>query len=188
MTYVALLRGINVGGNAKVDMKTLKIVFEKCGLNNVKTYINSGNILFQDTNHSVAEMEKKLETAIEKEFGFVVKVLLRTAPQIHAVIQGLPKTWTNDTEQKCDVIFLWEEINSKNVLKLLPPAAEFETLRYVPGAVLWRIDRNMITKSKLLRIVGTKIYKQMTIRNCNTVRKLDTMIEEMEKEEIEEVI
>ena len=90
MTYVALLRGINVGGNRKVDMKRLKVTFESCGFADVRTYINSGNVVFCSDSTDPRALVETLEAAIESEFGFPVKVLLRDAESIRAIVEALP--------------------------------------------------------------------------------------------------
>src|SRR4051812_6155577 len=108
MIYVALLRGINVGGNNKIAMSELKATFEKAGMTNVSTYINSGNVIFEDTSHSIPQLTKVIESAIERDFGFAVKVLIRDLPAMEAVIKTLPDAWVNDDAMKCDVMFLWE--------------------------------------------------------------------------------
>lgn len=178
MKYVALLRGINVGGNSKVDMKTLKIAFEDVGLENVKTYINSGNVLFADSKYSSSELVKILETKIEEKFGFHVKVLVKSHTQLKKVVDTLPDTWVNDAGTKCDVMFLWEDVDSKKIIEELPIKPEIDTIKYVAGALLWCVKRKDVTKSGMLKIIGTKLYKQMTIRNCNTARKLLALMDD----------
>ncbi len=172
MTYVALLRGINVGGNNKVDMKVLKAVFEKAGMDSVKTYINTGNVIFQNTKLSKAKIEVLLENAITTEFGLSIKVLLKSINEIKTIVEALPDSWKNDSEMKCDVLFLWEEIDSEDILKQLPHKPEIEEVRYISGAILWCVKKENVTKSGLIKLIGTKLYKQMTIRNCNTARKI----------------
>lgn len=170
-TYVALLRGINVGGNTKVEMKKLKILFEQIGFSNVTTYINSGNVLFQ-SDKPPATFISIIEKAIEKDFGFPVRVIIRTQKQITEIATKVPSNWTNDAKQKTDVIFLWQEVDSPNVLKEIVVNTEVDNLSYIDGAVIWHIDRAFYNKSAMHKFIGTRIYKQMTARNINTVRKL----------------
>lgn len=172
MTYVALLRGINVGGKNKVAMPRLKKTFEAVGLTDVTTYINSGNVIFKEARRKPATIVLALEKAIEKDFGFPIRVLIRDLPAVKKVIQALPEAWTNDQKMKCDVMFLWKEVDRKDIVKDLTVKPEIEDLVYVPGALIWRVDRPAITRSGMLKMVGTDLYKAMTIRNCNTVRKL----------------
>jgi uncharacterized protein (DUF1697 family) len=178
MVYVALLRGINVGGKNKVDMKQLKAVFEDAGLTDVKTYINSGNVVFSSNVRSKPKAEALLEKAIAKGFGFDVRVLLRDLKDMKSLVKAIPSKWTTDQQMRCDVMFLWREFDRPSVLKEFKHDPKMEDVRYVRGAVVWRIDRKDVNKSRMFRgIFGTPLYKQMTIRNCNTVRKLLTLME-----------
>ena len=172
MTYIALLRGINVGGNNKIPMSELKEIFEQAGMHTISTYINSGNVLFQSDESNKTVLAAILEEAIALRYGFAVKVLVLAKQDMLAIAKALPKEWTNDTTMKCDVLFLWESIDSPDIVKEFTIKAGIDTVKYVPGAVLWAIDRKQATKSGLYKIVGTPIYKQMTVRNCNTLRRL----------------
>ena len=172
MTYVALLRGINVGGNRIVDMKTLKTVFESVGMTDVRTYINSGNVIFATKLRSRQRIADLLEEAIEKRFGFDVGVLVRSAADLRKIVEAIPTKWTNDAAWKCDVLFLWEDVDRRSILDELGVKPEIETVRYAPGAVIWGIDRKNVSRSRMPKLVGTALYKRMTVRNCNTARKL----------------
>jgi len=176
MVYVALLRGINVGGNRKVDMKRLKGVFERAGMDDVRTYINSGNVIFKSESSDVGGLVAVLEGAIEADVGFPVRVLLRDADTIGAMAKALPDSWANDQTAKCDVIFLGKEMDSPSILEELTIKPEIDDVRYVPGALLWRVERPLVTRSGLMKLVGTELYAQATIRNCNTLRKLDDLM------------
>jgi uncharacterized protein (DUF1697 family) len=176
MKYLALLRGINVGGKNKVDMRTLKATFEKAGMSEITTYINSGNVIFNDGRRKPPRIVAVLEEAIAADFGLPIKVLIRDLPALKKVIKALPDTWTTDTTMRCDVMFLWEGFDRKDILKELKIKPEIEDVTYVPGAIIWRVDRSDITKSGMMKLVGTDLYKGMTIRNSNTVRKLAGMM------------
>jgi len=172
MTYVALLRGINVGGNRKVEMAKLKLTFERLGLMHVKTFIASGNVVYVTDDHNEAALTSRIEAAIEADFGFPVATLLRNLDEIAAVIKTIPEHWVTDKVMKCDVLFLWPTIDSPDVLKQIPTNPEIEDLFYVPGAAVNRIDRSNATKGRVAGIIGTNLYKQMTVRNANSVRKI----------------
>ena len=168
MRYLALLRGINVGGNNKVEMSKLKEVFELLGYIDVITYINSGNIIFTSNNEDF----RSVEPALEKAFGFKIKAIFRNAKNIHTICKKIPAEWANDTTQKTDVIFLWDEYDNKNSLKLIKTTPNVDTLLYLPGAIVWHVDRIHYHQSGMHKFIGTAIYKSMTARNINTVRKL----------------
>ena len=177
MIYVALLRGINVGGKNKIDMKPLKASFEKAGMNSIVTYINTGNIIFSNSVHSKTEIQSILEQAILNSFGLPIKVVVLSYDEFEAIMHSLPGNWTNDQQMKSDVLFLWEDINDDSIIDKMVIKPEIDTVKYVPGAVLWSVDRKNVTKSGFSKLIGTKIYKQMTIRNVNTTRKIFELME-----------
>lgn len=172
MAYVALLRGVNVGGNNKIDMKELKVVFEAAGMTDVRTYINSGNVIFEADGTDRCELPHVLQEAIEARLGLAVRVLVRDAEEIGSVVEALPHDWVNDQTMKCDVFFLWNAVDRPSILEELDYDPTIDDVRYTPGAILRRVDRKNAAKSRLTRVVGTPLYEQMTIRNCNTTRKL----------------
>jgi uncharacterized protein (DUF1697 family) len=172
VTYVALLRGINVGGNNKVEMAKLKQTFERLGFASVKTFIASGNVVFRTEEQDAAKLIQRIESAIKADFGMHIKVVLRDQRSMSKLVKAIPTSWVNDKEMKCDVMFLREEVDNKTVLKQLPFDPAIEDVKYVPGAVIWRIDRDKAARSRMFKIVGTKLHEQMTVRNPNTVRKL----------------
>jgi uncharacterized protein (DUF1697 family) len=172
MQYVALLRGINVGGTNKVDMKQLKAVFESVGMREVKTYINSGNVLFEHGAEKDEALVRTLENAIEKEFGFHVNVLVKSKAELQAVVEAMPTDWHNGGVMKCDVVFLWDGMTVNQALAELKAREGIDEVRTVPGVIIWKVDRKNVGKSGLLRMMGTPLYKKVTIRNSNTTRKL----------------
>jgi uncharacterized protein (DUF1697 family) len=172
MMYAALLRGVNVGGHGRIDMKQLKTVFEAAGMTSVKTYINSGNVVFATDAGNDASIAATLETAIELHFGAPVSVLVRSADEIRAVVEALPPDWVNDKVTKCDVFFLWDDIDEPSVIEQLDYDPAVDDVRYTPGALLRRVDYSMAAKSRLTKIISKPIYRRMTVRNCNTARKI----------------
>ena len=105
MIYVALLRGINVGGNNKVDMKILKVTFESLGFTNVVTYINSGNIVFEDSTRGQKSLACKIEDAIKRDFKLDIKVLVKSFEEIELICRQLPDTWVKNEVMRTDVCF-----------------------------------------------------------------------------------
>ncbi|MCR1949895.1 MULTISPECIES: DUF1697 domain-containing protein [Clostridium] len=172
MIYVALLRGINVGGNNKIDMKLLKKTFERIGMESVITYINSGNVIFIDMKHTKEEIIELLEEAIFRDFQLNIKVLIRSIDDFENMMKLLPESWKNDKYMRSDVLFLWEEIDKETVIDELKIKPEIDTVMYVQGAILWTLDKENITKSGLNKFIGTDAYKKMTARNVNTTRKI----------------
>lgn len=176
MKYIALLRGINVGGNNKVDMKLLKTTFEGIGMLNVSTYINTGNILFEDNTHKATTIADLLEKAIEKDFNLNIKVLIRTQDQINDIYKHIPVAWENDKTMRSNVLFLWEDIDTPNTLKTLDINKSVDEAMYVSGAILWSVLHKDYSNSGYENLAKNKLYKKMTIRNINTFRKIHEII------------
>jgi len=169
---VALLRGINVGGANRVSMTDLKAAFEAAGMTEVTTYINSGNVVFSTTLEHRTELADALRAAIRRRAGLDVDLMLRDDAQLRAIVGALPAAWRNDSAMKCDVVFLADGMDAAALLEELQPRPGIEDALALPGAIVWRVDRADATRSRLTRIVGTPLYKQVTVRNCNTVRRL----------------
>lgn len=177
--YVALLRGINVGGNCKVSMKALKACFEKLGFINVKTYINSGNVIFFHIGSSGEKLVDIIEQGIKKYIGLEIRVVVRSLEQIALLCKKIPKTWTNDAGSRTDILFLWKEVDKPSTLAELAINPAVDHLLYIKGAVVWHFDRKDYNKSKMHKLIGTFVYKNMTVRNVNTVRKLHALMVEL---------
>ena len=178
MIYVALLRGINVGGNNKVDMKKLKTTFESLGYTNVVTYINSGNIIFEDFSNGKDRLAGEIEDAIKRDFQLDIKVMVKSFKEIELICQQLSDTWVKDEVMRTDVMFLWEDFDSPEILQHLK-INPVDNVKYAPGAVLWNVEYADYSKSGISKLAGTEIFRNMTVRNVNTVRKLYKIMEDM---------
>lgn len=171
MNYVALLRGINVGGNKKVEMKRLKGVFEEHGCTDVSTYINSGNVIFASSLSKAVLMEQ-VSKWIEDAFGFEVATLIKTQHEMKEIAAAIPSDWKNDEDHRTDVAYLFSEIDHPQVIDDLPFVKAYIDVRYIPGALYWRSARSNVMKSRMNKLIGHRLYKSMTMRNVNTARYL----------------
>lgn len=174
--YTALLRGINVGGNNKVDMKILKTAFEELGYTSVSTYINSGNVIFETKSKDQSLLQIDIETKIKNIFGFVIKVIIRSAENLNMICKNIPMDWTDDTIFRTYVLFPGKEFDNRETLKLLNTEPTVDKLLYLPGVIVWNMNKGSYTKSGMKDLIGTSLYKNMTVRNINTVRKLNTLL------------
>jgi uncharacterized protein (DUF1697 family) len=155
-------------------MADLRSLFETAGFTYVRTYINSGNIIF--SSKKSATLAATIEKLLLKKFGFSIMTMICTAENMVRVSQAIPKSWTNHTDQKTDVLFLAPDFDSKKTIKKIKHDPAIDTLIYTPGAILWNIDRSQYNKSGMRYFFGTDVYKNMTARNVNTVRKLANMV------------
>jgi uncharacterized protein (DUF1697 family) len=176
-TYLALMRGINVGGNRKTPMPELKQAFLDMGFFNVSSYINTGNIIFSSEATPSAE---SIEAKLKSRFGFEIDTLVLNKEDAIRIAGGIPKHWQNDAEQKSYVCYLFEDIDSPNIIKNILSKPEFETAIYTKKAMLYNVNRNNESKSSLFKLIGHRIYKRMTIRNVNTARRLAVLLEKVD--------
>lgn len=171
MNYVALLRGINVGTTKRIDMKQLKALFEGLGYTNVSTYINSGNVRFE-TDEPVAEILAALDVCFRTKLGYDIPTLVKTLDDMKRIAAEIPAQWLNDSEQRTDVAYLFDDIDSVDIVEKLPFNKVLVHIRYIPGAVVWNLSREHYTKSRLNKLIGHPLYALMTLRNVNTARRM----------------
>jgi uncharacterized protein (DUF1697 family) len=183
-TYVILLRGINVGGNNKVPMASLKACLEKLGLEDVSTYIASGNVLARSTK-TAAQVKTAVEAALRKNFTLsdgagTVHVL--THAQLKAVVKDRPDSFGDHPEKyHSDAIFLMGVPVAK-AMKAFSPREGVDAIWPGTGMIYSQRLSAERTKSRLNTIMSSPLYKQMTIRNWNTTTKLLALLEAREKE------
>jgi uncharacterized protein (DUF1697 family) len=177
--YVALLRGINVGGNNMIKMSALKAGFERLGFTDVSTYINSGNVLFRTKDTEPRKVEKTIERMLVGEFRLPCKVVIRSAAEMAALVKKLPKDWTGDKEWRYNVIFLRHAIDSKDVVAQFKPKPDIEKVIYVPGTLLWSARFKDVTRTAMVKIASHKLFQDMTVRNLNTTKKLHELMQKM---------
>lgn len=182
--YAALLRGINVGGKNIIKMADLKQKFEEMGLTKVKTYIQSGNILFESDEEEVS-LQNRLEHEIEATFGITVPVILRTADEIKKVANNCPfsKEEISAAEATAEgeslyVSFLARNPSLEGIEKLSTFKSPSEEYR-VEGRDVYLLFGHSIRNSKLANNLQ-KIDVSVTTRNWKTINKLVALITEME--------
>ncbi len=175
MTYVAFLRGVNVGGKGIVSMAAIKEALVAIGLSDVRTYINSGNVIFSTRASGPHELAARIEKALEQHTGMAIKVLVMDHKTLKKVVDAIPRNWVDDKTMRTYVLLLWKELDDRRILDRLPIKPGVDELRYTPGAVVWRVDRENVGRSQMNRIVGTPLYKNITVRSANTMRKLNEL-------------
>lgn len=177
MQYVVLLRGINVGGKNRVPMAQLKTALEGAGYANVRTYINSGNIIVSSNCSSEEKLQQSIEVLIKSKFGFAVKTLVKSRENFVKIAKAIPENFTNDAGMKCDILFLWEKYAAIDAMLSLPIKKGIDAAIATDGAIIWSVARKNVTRSGLSKLIGTDLYAHTTIRNCNTVRKLYILLD-----------
>jgi uncharacterized protein (DUF1697 family) len=177
--YVALLRGINVGGKNAVPMPALKASFEDAGFAGVRTYIQSGNVLFDAPAASQAALTERIERTIRSAFAhYEASVVVRSRGQMRAVVDRAPKGFGKEpTKFRYDVCFLKPTVTAKQVLAAVPTKESVDRIWAGTGVVYFSRLTSRATSSRLNRVASLPVYQQMTIRNWNTTTKLVAMLD-----------
>lgn len=174
--YIAMLRGINVGGHNPVRMNRLQELFSRLGFEQVRTYIQSGNVVFKAAKRSAADLSKAIEKEILREFGFAVAVFCRSSAEMADVIQRNPLAKRKGVDRaRLHVSFLAEVPAEAAVKKLAGFAADGEQLRN-DGRELYLYCPDGYGNSKLANTNVERVLKvAATARNWTTVNTLYEM-------------
>jgi uncharacterized protein (DUF1697 family) len=175
--YVALLRGINVGGKNLIGMPALKAIFEAQGFADVLTYIQSGNVVFSSNEKSSAVVAR-IESELSKAFDYSASVVLRSRQQLHRVIDGAPAGFgARPTLHRYDVIFLKDPLSAADALESVKVRAGVDQVFAGSGVLYFSRLIQKASQSYLSRLVSMPVYKRMTIRNWNTTTRLLEIME-----------
>ena len=176
MTYFALLKGINVSGHKTIKMAELRAMFEELGYKNVRTLIQSGNVVFEST--AAAEtVRKKIEAGIKKTFGFDVNVIIRSKAEMEAIIIGYPFEKVKGHEEcKISVGYL-SAAPTKAQINELESANNEREMIIVSGNNLYHLIRGGFSDSEFFKknTVEKTLNVVCTVRNWNTTNKLLTI-------------
>ncbi len=175
MRYVALLRGINVGGNNMIKMETLRATFELLGFKNVKSYINSGNLAFDTSKTDDRKLAKKIHDAIHSEFGFDISVMVRSIAEIEEVVAWDPFAGQFESHKDVHVFFLNEQLTDEQEALLLEQGNENEIFAILGRHVACLLKMHITDSAVGKGFIDKKLKVQATGRNWRTV----TMIAEL---------
>ncbi len=178
---ISMLRGVNLGAHNRIKMDALRAVYESLKLENPRTYVQSGNVIFRTKAKNTAALAKKIENAVESKFGFRSEIVLRTAEEMRKAIAASPFAGRRDMEPgKLLVTFLAADPGSEapamlRSLKGYPEELHLlgrELYIYFPnGAGLSKLPWSSL--AKMLKTTGTA-------RNWNSVLKMLEIAEELE--------
>ena len=179
MEYVALLRGINVGGNNKVVMSELREQIEAAGFTNVRTYINSGNLLFETAaDASREDVAQAIEDVLARHYDFPIRLALLMAQEYLAQLEELPDWWHGEVARR-DALFYTRGLDRSHVRERIE-AMELgdEAVHFGEHAVFWgKFDEKSFLKTAYhKRLLREDFYRQVTIRSGSTVEKIAAML------------
>lgn len=184
--YIALLRGINVGGKNIIKMADLKLAFIAMGFSQVQTYIQSGNVLFE-SHEDEASLRKRIEYEIEVSFGLKITVILRKAEELERIIENCPFSEKEVSEAQASsvgeslyVSLLLQAPSQEGIERLNAYKSESDEYR-IEGRDVYLLFRNSIRDSKLANNLQ-KLDVPATVRNWKTLNKLAALAKAMDKE------
>lgn len=176
--YVALLRGINVGGKTIIKMADLQICLEKAGFKDVRTYIQSGNIVFCSDQNNTYDLAKIIENAVLKQFGLAVPTLVIKDKLFKEIIKSVPAGWGQNSEWKYNLLFLLPPYHMEQVMQdigQLKP--DIETLTTGRGVLYQSLSIKLFGRTTTGKLASKPVYKRITVRNHLTGNKLLEILE-----------
>ncbi len=174
--YVALLRGINVGGKNPVPMAELRSAVSDAGFEDVATYIQSGNVLFS-SDRPRSELEGAIEAAVEQSFGVPIMVVVRSARQLGSIVSDAPPGFgARPDDYYSDAVFLKSPLTPAAAMKVVQLREGVDQAWPGKGVIYFARLGERRTQSKLSKIMGTPEYRSMTIRSWATTTKLLDLI------------
>ena len=169
--YVAFLRGINVGGNKIIRMKELAEALSKAGYKNVRTYIQSGNVIFESPKKSNNDIQKDLSKLILKSFGHEVDVMVRTQKEMEDVIKKAPFI-KKDLDKKLYLTFTGDKLSPENTKLLKSLSNPAETFFTTAKEIYTIRDPKLQFDKTILGAFDKKLKVPTTTRNWNVVNKI----------------
>jgi uncharacterized protein (DUF1697 family) len=178
-SFVALLRGINVGGKNPVPMTGLREVFADQGATEVETYIQSGNVLFEGSRFGQDTWVERLEAALAERFDYHARVTLRSHQELRAIVDAAPSRFGQDpVAYRSDVVFLLGPSTAAEVVTRMRARDGVDTMTAGDGVVYFERLVARISQTYLNRVVGTPVYQEMTIRSWRTTTTLLRLLDE----------
>jgi uncharacterized protein (DUF1697 family) len=177
--YLALLRGLNVGGGNIIKMTELKACFEKSKLENVATYIQSGNVLFETAETDHVKLVKKLENVLSKTFSpYKARIVLCSHAKLKQIVQEAPKGFGSQPQKyHYDVIYLKTPLTASEAMNSVTTKQGVDEAFVGPDVLYFSRLTARATQSHLARIVALPVYQSMTIRNWNTTGKIMALMD-----------
>jgi len=179
--YVALLRGINVGGKNLIRMADLKACFQANGFDDATTYIQSGNVIFGSAESNLSELTDRIERMLAANFDYEARVVLRSRKQMRSIVERAPTGFGDDaTRYRYDVLFLKAPLTARTAMRSVLTKDGVDRAHEGSGVLYFSRVTSRATQSRLSRIASMPVYQRMTIRNWNTTTKLLTRLESSE--------
>ena len=176
--YIALLRGINISGKNKISMSELKTALGEKGFADVKTYLNSGNVIFSDDEPDAVKLSERIRTIILETFHLEIPVFVISQDELKSLLSKAPSWWGSGSTDIYDNLIFAIAPNSIETVadKIEEPSEKIEKVQIYGNAAFWSFDRKLYAKANWWKKTGTPgIGEMVTIRTANTLRKIAEM-------------
>lgn len=175
MKYAALLRGINVTGKNMIKMETLRESFAALGFKNVKSYINSGNLVFETAKTDDGKLAKKIHDAIQREFGFDISVMVRPIAEVKEIVAWNPFKGQFESHKDVHVFFLNDNLTDAQEALLLEQGNENELFAVLGRHVACLLKIHITDSAVGKGFIDKKLKVTATGRNWRTVKTIAEM-------------
>lgn len=175
MKYIVLLRGINISGKNKIPMSLLKIEMENLGYSNIKTYLNSGNVIFNSASDNKEYIANDIYLMIKEKFGFDIPLFVLTRIELEDVLNNKPIWWGNDNKEIYDnIIFIIPPVKYEEIFNAIgEPKDNLEKIKQYNNCIFWSYDlKNYRQSNWWSKTANTSISRNITIRTANTMKKI----------------
>ncbi|MCW8965659.1 MAG: DUF1697 domain-containing protein [Candidatus Pacearchaeota archaeon] len=180
MKFLALLRGINVGGKNIISKEELRQLFLDLGFENIRTHIQSGNILFRSNKKSSKILAKNIEEELSARFSYAARAVVLSYDQYKSAVESAPGNWGKDNKQKHNALFLLgNSIPTKVSTELPSQKPGIEAIALGENVIFWSVSKEHLTKTSYMKLAKLQVYQEVTIRNHNTVLKLLQLFDEI---------
>ena len=178
--YIALLRGINVGGKNKIAMPVLKAAFEAAGFTDVRTYINSGNVIFRAESEDATVLQQRCRQIIIDTFQLDIITAVFSAEEYADALNHAPNWWDNDMDSKHNAIFVIKPVEAAEVIEEVGETKPgYEQAAFYGQVIFWSAPIKTFSQTRWSQVISTRaLYNSVTIRNANTAKKLLQMLAE----------
>lgn len=174
MKYITLLRGINVSGKNKISMNELKTELQKYKYQNISTYLNSGNIIFEsDIDHKESIMQD-IYKILKNKFNLDIPVFIMTSFDLEDILKNTPKWWGTDNKEIYDhLIFIIPPATYDDVCSVLGDPNEYEKIQEYQNNIFWSYRLKDYQKTNWWsKTASVDIRHSITIRSANTMKKI----------------
>lgn len=176
--YVALLRGINISGKNKIPMAELRKCFEEFAFQEVKTYLNSGNVIFSSDANDIKNITNQIEKMIKNRFNLDIPVFVISKDVIVDILDNAPEWWGDDNKEIYDnLIFIMPPVNFSDVYNEIgEPKKGLEKIESYKEVIFWSFSRKNYQKTNWWsKTANVTISNKLTIRTANTIKKIASM-------------